>query len=59
MGVDRFNQNWLVKWPVFFIIILPKASAKGKGYKNRISGKVKKISKFCSKIFWAEGLAGI
>jgi hypothetical protein len=31
----------------------------GKGYKNRIFGKVKKNSKFCSKIFWAEGLAGI
>jgi hypothetical protein len=31
----------------------------GRGYKNRISGKVKKNSKICSIFFWAEGLAGI
>jgi hypothetical protein len=30
----------------------------GRGNKNRISGKVKKNSKFCSKNFWAEELAG-
>jgi hypothetical protein len=31
----------------------------GGGCKNRISGKVKKNSKICSKFFWAEELAGI
>jgi hypothetical protein len=30
----------------------------GRGCKNSIFGKVKKNSKFCSKFFWAEGLAG-
>jgi hypothetical protein len=30
----------------------------GVGNKNRIFGKLKKNSKFCSKNFWAEELAG-
>jgi hypothetical protein len=59
IGVCRFNKNWLASWPVFFIIILPEVNAKGRGCKNMISEKVKKNSKFCSKNFWAEGLAGI
>jgi hypothetical protein len=59
MGVCRFNKNWLAGWPVFFIIIPPEASTMGRGYKNRIFGEVKKNSKFCSKNFWAEGLAEI
>jgi hypothetical protein len=59
MGVCCFSKNWLASWPVFSIIIPPEANAKGRGCKNRISEKVKKNSKFCSKFFWAEGLAGI
>jgi hypothetical protein len=37
----------------------PGVIAMGLGCKNMISKKSKKNSKFCSKIFWAEGLAGI
>jgi hypothetical protein len=48
-GVYRFNKNWLVSWPVFFIIIPPEASAKCIGCKNRIYRKVKKKFKILFK----------